>query len=354
MNDNLSIRQRLFYLLVILTAVILATGLMIIYNNTVRSVPIFISLLLSGIGIMLGLGLSQGGLVGLSLITVWTVVKQVIGVWSVDTLFFNLLELAMAGLAFLLGGLYHDRLKIILDIFDEDQIRLKRLDLEDKSVGLVKPSIGLLRLNEEEERSVRFRRPFSLILIMVKPQTGIDWEPGESKEIMRTIAANVKDTTRDADIPFLAADNRIAIILPETETSGANKVVSNIMKCMTTAQIVTQSGTSILIQGRAQIRFGFATFLGISDSQINMIEAAEQSLKENLQTNVGDLFQNIFIEWITVGEKILGEGPAATPSFGSKTEQPTQIQKAEATTSNIPINTDATITIKETLNQLGD
>jgi hypothetical protein len=125
---------------------------------------------------------------------------------------------------------------------------------------------------------------------------------------MRAIATGIKDTTRETDIPFLAADNRIAVILPETETGGANKVVNNILNRMTATQYVTHSGQSMFIHTRAQLRFGFAAFLGASEMKIGMMEAAERSLKRSLEINMEDLFQNIFIEWTTIGAV-----PASTP-----------------------------------------
>jgi hypothetical protein len=302
--------QRLYLTLLVFAASILASALVVIYNNSTRSFSIFIFLLFFGVGIMLTLGLVRGILVSLLLISTWIAIKQLLGVWEENRLLDNLLELIIVGLTFIFSGIYHDHLQGILSRYRENQNQLKQLDLEDKTVGLLKPSIGLLRLNEEEDRSVRYHRPFALSLVMVRPIPGIDWEPKEEPELMRAIAANIKDTTRETDIPFLARDNQIAIILPETETSGANKVVNNIFNRMIATQFVTPAGHSMLIQNRVQLRFGFAAFLGASSTKINMMEAAEKSLKQGLEINRGDLFQNIFIEWVTVGEQ-----PSPTPLF---------------------------------------
>jgi hypothetical protein len=127
---------------------------------------------------------------------------------------------------------------------------------------------------------------------------------------MRAIGASIKDTTRETDIPFLANDHQIAVILPETETDGANKVVNNIFNRMTKTKFVTSSGNSMMIQTQAQLRFGFAAFLGESHSKINMMEAAERSLRRGLEINNDDMFQNLFIEWETIGELAL-----STPLF---------------------------------------
>ena len=262
----------------------------------------FLFLLFFGSGIMLALGVARGVLVGLLMLSGWIAVKQLLGIWEQIRLLDHLMELILVALTFVFAGRYHDRLQDILDLYKENQKQLKQLDLEDNRIGLLKPSIGLLRLSEEEERSVRYRRPFALVLVMVQPIPGDTWESHESWELMRAIAAGIKDTTRETDIPFLAAKNKIAVILPETETNGANKVVNNIFNRMTTTQFLTPYGLSRPIHTRVQLRFGFAAFLGTSHTKINMMEAAETSLQRSLEINSSELFQNIFIEWATVGE----------------------------------------------------
>lgn len=297
--------QRLYLTLLSFAASFLASALVVVHNNSTRSFSVFVFLLFFGVGIMLVLGLARGVLVALLMISAWIAIKQLLGVWEEIRLLDNLLELLLAGLTFIFAGLYHDRLQKILNAFRESQNQLKQLDLEDKAVGLLKPSVGLLRLVEEEERSVRYRRPFALLLIMARPVPGPDWQPHETAEIMRAVATSVKDTTRETDILFLAAENKIAVLLPETETSGANRVVNNILNRMTETRWVTRSGDSISLQTCAQLRFGFAVFLGNSFMKINMMEAAERSLQQSLEINSDDLFQNIFIEWASVGELAL-------------------------------------------------
>jgi GGDEF domain-containing protein len=302
--------QRLYFSLLAFAASLLASALVVIQNNSTRTFSIFVFLLFFGSGIMLALGLARGVLVGLLMITIWIFIKQLLGVWEDIRLLDHLLELILVGLTFILGGRYHDRLQTFLNTYRENQNQLKQLDLENKTVGLLKSPIGNLRLNEEEERSVRYRRPFALILIMVRPLKSSDRESHARSELIRAIATSVKDTTRETDIPFLAADHQIAVILPETDTEGANKVVNNILNRMTVTQFVTPSGNSMFVQTHVQLRFGFAAFLGVSHTKINMMDAAERSLQRSLEINNDDMFQNLFIEWETVGEVAL-----STPLF---------------------------------------
>lgn len=300
--------QRLYLTLLIFAASLLASALVIFQNNSMRTFPVFFFLLFLGAGIMLALGVTRGVLAGLLMISAWIGVKQLLGIWEEARLLDHLLELILVGLTFIFAGRHHDRLRKILNAYQASQNQLKQLDLEDKTVGLLKPSIGLLRLSEEEERSIRYRRPFALILILVKPIPGLNGTLNAGPALMRAIATSVKDTTRETDIPFLVAEDLIAVILPETETNGANKVINNILNRMTSTQFVTSTGHSIFIQTRVHLRFGFAAFLGTSSASINLLEAAQTSLQRSLEINSPDLFQNIFIEWTTVGDL-----PVSTP-----------------------------------------
>ena len=294
--------HRLYFDLLIFTASFFASALLIIYNNSPRSSPLFIFLIFFGVGIMLVFGMVRGTLASMFLISGWIALKQLLGVWGQIQLLDNLLELLVVGLTFIFGGLFHNRLQAILNIYIKNQKQIKQLDIEDKAVGLIRASIGLLRLKEEEDRSVRYRRPFTLVLILVRPIPGEEWELGEGSELMRAISTGIKNTIRETDIPFLAEKNKVAIILPETETSGANKVVNNVLNQMASSQFIADSGKSNYVHERAQLRFGFAAFLGISHVEINMLAAAEKSLQRGLEINIDDLFQSLFIEWITVGE----------------------------------------------------
>lgn len=294
--------QGLYLGLLIFAGSMLATALVVIHNNSARTFSIFIFLLFLGVGVMLILGVVRGVLVSLLIVSVWIYLKQLLGVWDTARLLDQMMELLLAGLTFIFAGRHHDQLQAFLDEYRQSQHRLLLLDLEEKAIGLLKSSIGLLRLSEEEERSVRYRRPFALVLIAARPIPGTNWWVEERSELMRAIATGIKDTTRDTDIPFLASDAEIAVILPETETNGANRVVNNIFNKMMTTRFVTSGGSSQAIHERVQLRYGFAAFLGTSPTKINMMEAAENSLQRSREINSSELFQNIFIEWVTVGE----------------------------------------------------
>ena len=296
--------QNFFNLMIVTNLTLMLAIASIIYNNTLRSSPIFLFLLALGVGISSGVGLKRGGLLGMLLISVWISTKQVIGVWSQDRLYFNLLEIILAATAFVINGYYHEKLKAHFAEDMGERQRLKLLDLEDTAIGLIKPAIGMLRLKEETDRALRYRRPFSLVLILIQPISGIIWSNHERFAVMRAVATTVKDATRNMDIPFLVSVEKIALILPDTEINGVNKVLNNVLGKLISTRVINPDGKSESLQGHAQIRFGYGAFMGYSNQPIDLMEAAEKSLQRNIATNIGDIFQNLFIDWETIGDAI--------------------------------------------------
>src|SRR6476469_9199028 len=293
------------YLLTLLIAwsvMISLTVTAIVYNNSPRSVPIFLFLFASGIAVMAGLGLGRGGILALFIVSISIVIKQLIGAWSKDNLIFNLIEAFMMAGALSIGGYYHDRLRTYFGGYDEAQEKLKILDLEEASIGLIKPAIGQLRLKEESERAIRFRRPLSFVLILILPPPGKQWDAREMLAVMRAVATTVKDSIRALDIPFLVDHEKIALILTDTEINGTNAALNHIRSQLDTCRVVRQDGSAESLARFAQIRFAFSVFLGYHSQPFDMLEAAERSLQRNVEMNLGGVFQNVFLDWELIGE----------------------------------------------------
>lgn len=331
-------QPRYFLNLMIVTVVTIMLAIVsITYNNSMRSSPIFLFLLTLGVGIAFSVGLKRGGLFGLVLLSIWITTKQAIGVWSEDRLYLNLFEIILVAISFIASGFYHEKLMTHFEENQTDQQKLTLLDLEDTTIGLIKPVVGLLRLREEIDRARRYRRPLSLVLIIVRPYPGTTWEAGRIPAAMRATAATIKDTIRAMDIPFLVDSGKIALIFPDTEINGVNKVLTNIMQKMNLTQVINSDGSSDLLQNHAQLRSGMGTFLGYSSTPVDLLEAAEKSLQKSFEINTDDIFQNLFIEWEVVGDTVISNtviSPAA---------------KAVLEPSNQNIETDLALGIKNDL-----
>jgi hypothetical protein len=319
--------------LVMLTMGIVLTGTTILYNSSPRSAPIFLFLLASGVALMSSLGLKRGGILALLACSISISIKQFVGAWVGDDLFFNLIEVFLMAVTFLIIGRYHDNLQTYFKEFDDAKLKLKVLDMEDTSIGLVRPAIGLLRLKEEIDRAIRFKRPVSLVLIRISSKPDNEWSESERLSAMRAVATTVKDTTRVLDIPFLVNAEKIGLILTDTEINGTNKVIGNIQRQLLDGQVITGSGRSEALQRYAQIRFGYGVFLGQSNEPFDIMDAAELSLQRNIDMNVGAIFQNLFIDWELIGKSptfqtiipsnngILEIGELVPPTIENRQEQ---------------------------------
>jgi len=284
-------------------ASVLAMALLAIYSNSFRAAPIFIFLLFLGAGSTLLLGTLRGGAIALILVAVWITVKQSIGIWTNSHAMLNIIELIGLIILFGLGGWYGSTMQGLLKAYHQNQNKLEQFNLEDKRIGLIKSSIGQLRLHEEEERSLRYKRPFSLILIMIQPGEDVAWGSDADKLFLRTIANIVKISSRRTDIPFVVGPSTIGLLLPETTIEGANRVVHNLIKNMIDAKYLHPTRGKEYLHEHLQIRYGFAAFLGSSHQPIDMLSAAQSSLQKNMEMNAKPVFQNIFIEWEEVGEQ---------------------------------------------------
>lgn len=301
--------------LVIVTITIVMAVTSILYNNSLRSASIFLFLLAAGISIQAVLGMKKGGILALLVCSISILVKQFIGAWAGENLEFNLLEVFLMAVTFVLVGSFNDALRAYFEEFAAAKQKLKILDLEDSSVGLIRPAIGLLRLKEEVDRAIRFRRPIVLVLIRTSFPADREWSVDEKQSVLRAVATTVKDTTRVLDIPFMVSDDKVGLILIDTEINGANKVINNIQRQFINSRIITSTGMSESLQEYAQIRFGYAVFLGLSGKPFDLMEAAELSLQRNIEMNAGAIFQNLFIDWEAIGESpifktILSSGTA--------------------------------------------
>jgi len=308
--------------LVVLTITIMLAVTSILYNNSLRSASIFLFLLAAGISIQAVLGLKKGSILALVVCSVSILIKQFIGAWEGENLGFNLIEVSLMAVTFIITGRFNDVLQAYLEELSDANQKLKILDLEDSSVGLIRSAIGLLRLKEEVDRAVRFRRPITLALIQTSFSPDKEWSGDEKQSALRTVATTVKDTTRVLDIPFMVSDGKVGLILVDTEINGANRVINNIQRQFINSRIITSTGISESLQEYAQIRFGYAVFLGLSSNPFDLMEAAELSLQRNIEMNAGAIFQNLFIDWEIIGESpifktILSQGSAVFDSSDS-------------------------------------
>ncbi len=293
-------------------AIVLAVA-MILHGNSFRSQPIFLFFMFVGLCAVLYAGFIQGGTVGLIIITLWVGLKRMTGSWNNELLGNNLLEILAVTFSFAMAGYYHDQLKIVLDNYYLNVSKLEKLDLFDPDTGLIKESVGRLRLMEEAERSVRYKRPFTLLLLQVNFKVKTEMSPDLQQIILRLTANTLKGTTRTTDIPFQAASDQIAIILPETNKTGGEKVVSNITNQLIDAFFISEDGNRKRLLKYAGITIGAAAFTGYSSKNIDLIESVKASLREGLANTASSGIDISVPIWKITGDESSAERIAVAP-----------------------------------------
>jgi hypothetical protein len=300
-----------FGLLHILATLIVAAAVLIVLNNTVRVLPTYLFLLVLTIGLSLEVGLPWSGLTGLIVVVLWIGAKRLMGVWTPELMLANAAEATLVFVISITGGAYHNRIKALWALLADSQERLSQLDLEEGSLGLLRLPFGQLRVREEEERAVKHRRPLSLLLVSAQPAHNAVQENGQERPILQAMATLVKDVARETDVPFLVSSHLIALLMPETDTADAQDIVNRLANGLQNGRYVHSSGQGIPIRDAAQVRYGFATFLGQATDRPDLLEVARQSLSKNVEANEGPAFQNLLIDWITIGQR---PGPASAVS----------------------------------------
>ncbi|HMN11400.1 MAG TPA: hypothetical protein PKD55_03625 [Bellilinea sp.] len=305
--------QILLYLIVVLTVVTLAS-FVVIRSNSFRTLPLYLFLLVFGLGMMFTLGVVRGGVGGLAIIALWIGLKQTTSMWQAEYLLRNIFEILTIALAFYAAGFFRDKLSIVLDAYYGNVAKLEQFNLEDEKIGLIKANVGKLRLTEEEERSVRYKRPFSLLI--VEAESLKDANKDVESIVMRTVANAVKGTTRKTDIPFLLARNQVALILPETNLKGTEKVIENVKTQVEHAYFTGDDGLKLYLESMARVTLGCSSFTGFSRDRIDMLAAAQKSLQETQsgEADPDSIVRVPVIEVVGSAEPL----PAGTPAQGTQ------------------------------------
>lgn len=289
--------------LMVFAALLVLTSVIAVNNNGARPLPVYLFLLLLGAGLGLQLNLSGSLVVAVVAMVTWIGAERSMGTWTRPEMLNNLFELLGLSLVTLSASLFHGRLKGYLQRYAEAQHHLDQLEIEDKQIGLLRPPIGRLRLGEEVERAFQQQASIALILLSVQPIPEKPWGEEIRNPILQAVATLVKDTARDVDVPFSLENDRIALVVPAAGITETQKTLDYLARRLQEGRYLLPNGQTSPLDKQVQVRYGFAVFLGEAEEPPDLLEAAERSLAENIEANAGLAFQNLFISWVTVGQR---------------------------------------------------
>jgi len=127
-----------------------------------------------------------------------------------------------ASLSVLALGIYVLLVAFSIAIVNERD-KLKRLSTTDSLTGLANRSVAVGTIAAELSRNVRYRHPFSILMIDLDDFKKVNdlYGHGEGDEVLRNFAEVLRKSLRSADVSARWGGEEFLVILPETEHERA-------------------------------------------------------------------------------------------------------------------------------------
>ncbi|MFT5684900.1 MAG: diguanylate cyclase (GGDEF)-like protein [Myxococcota bacterium] len=149
--------------------------------------------------------------------------------------------------------------------------RLEALAIRDGLTGLFSRRQFDARLTEECQRAKRYGRPLSLLLLDVDRFKDINDRLGHivGDRVLQTVAGIIQENTRTVDLPARYGGDEVAVLLPDTDRSGAREAAEKLRS------LIAATDWSDIVDGLSvTISVGVA---GYVDGGV-LLEAADRAL----------------------------------------------------------------------------
>jgi len=154
------------------------------------------------------------------------------------------------------------------------------------------------RLEAETNRALRAEHLLALLMLDVDRFKLYNDRYGHAvgDEVLKAVAAAVKQAVRMYDVPTRYGGDEFAIILPDADTEAATRVATRILEKATEAVLPPEL---VAARERLQLSIGIATFPRPAGDAASLVESADAAMYRAKQSGGG----------IRVWEHSLGEGP---------------------------------------------
>jgi len=154
---------------------------------------------------------------------------------------------------------------------------LEGLATHDSLTGLSNRFALDKAMNFELKKAERYERPLSLIIMDVDNFKKVNDNYGHpiGDQVLKQMAALIRDSVRESDIPGRWGGEEFLVICPETDSTGARILAENLRKHI--------ENNAFPVPGKITVSLGCAT-LTAKDSVENLIKRVDQRLYKAKET----------------------------------------------------------------------
>jgi diguanylate cyclase (GGDEF)-like protein len=154
---------------------------------------------------------------------------------------------------------------------------VERQAVTDELTGLANLRAFHTILEGELERGRRFGTPLALVMLDLDHFKLINDEYGHQQgdEVLELVADVLRDFSRDIDSPARYGGEELAVVLPQTDSEGAEQLAERIREAVERLEVPRVDGQGVL---RLQASFGVAAVPENAASREQLIAAADAAL----------------------------------------------------------------------------
>ena len=155
---------------------------------------------------------------------------------------------------------------------------VERQAVTDELTGLANLRAFMNRLEQEIERSRRFSTPLALVMLDLDHFKHINDEYGHQQgdEVLALVADVLRDFSRDIDAPARYGGEELAVVLPQTDSEGAEQLAERIREAVERLEVPRVDGGAGSL--RLQASFGVASLPENAVDRAGLIAAADAAL----------------------------------------------------------------------------
>ena len=154
---------------------------------------------------------------------------------------------------------------------------VERQAVTDELTGLANARAFHSILDREIERSRRFQTPLGLVMADLDDFKQVNDRHGhpQGDEVLASVASVLRDLSRDIDAPARYGGEELAVVLPQTDAEGAERLAERMREAVERLNVPRVSGRGSL---RVTASFGVASIPESASDSEQLVAAADAAL----------------------------------------------------------------------------